>query len=185
MRTLAALAFAALSCSLAGPAGADTGNEFTAHVANNWEQAKRAWSDGDWTLYLTGYTWHMPYAYDQQRREELNSEAWGGGLGRYVYDNNGNYHGLYAMVFSDSHYEPEYHIGYSWQHYWGSGELKAGLGYTVFVFGRDDVVHYVPIPAILPLASVRYARFELMGTFFPGFGSGKGNIAFFFGRLDF
>jgi hypothetical protein len=72
--------------------------DFKDHVSNNWDQSKRAWSDGDWALYVTGFTWHMPYAYDDERRHSENSEAWGGGVGRYVYDSNGNYHGLYAMA---------------------------------------------------------------------------------------
>jgi palmitoyl transferase len=89
------------------------------------------------------------------------------------------------MAFRDSHYKPEYQVGYNWQHYWGGEDLKVGLGYTVFLFARADMLNYTPLPAILPLASLRYSRFEVMGTFVPGFGNANGNIAFFFGRLDF
>ena len=62
---------------------------------------------------------------------------------------------------------------------------RFGLGYTVFVFARADVLDYTPLPGILPLASLRYSKLEVMGTFVPGLGSGNGNIAFFFGRLAF
>jgi len=55
----------------------------------------------------------------------------------------------------------------------------------VLVFARADVLDYTPLPGILPLASVRYSKLEVMGTFIPGIGSGSGNIAFFFGRIDF
>jgi palmitoyl transferase len=53
------------------------------------------------------------------------------------------------------------------------------------VFARADVLDYTPLPGILPLASVRYSKLEVMGTFVPGLGSGSGNIAFFFGRINF
>jgi palmitoyl transferase len=184
MKTFFAAAFAALFVSAAPASAADLLGDFKDHLSNNWDQSKRAFSDGDWSLYVTGFTWHMPYAYDDARRRSENAEAWGGGVGRYVYDGNGNYHGLYAIAFRDSHYRPEYQAGYNWQHYWGGEDLKVGFGYTVFVFARADVLDYTPLPGILPLASVRYSRFEVMGTFVPGVGS-KGNIAFFFGRFDF
>ena len=185
MRIVVAATLVALFACVPATSSADVLEDFKDHLSNNWDQSKRAFKDGDWTLYLTGFTWHLPYAYDDERRHAENSEAWGGGVGRYVYDGNDNYHGLYAMAFRDSHYRPEYQAGYNWQHYWGGEDLKVGLGYTVFVFARADVLDYTPLPGILPLASVRYSKLEVMGTFIPGMGSGNGNIAFFFGRIDF
>ena len=179
--------FVALAAALASSAAlADGGmwDAFQAHLENNWEQSKRAWSDGGWTLYLTGYTWHMPYAY-KDSTYDYNEFAKGGGVGRYVYDDSGNYHGLYAIAFSDSHYKPEYQFGYNWQTYWGESDLKAGLGYTVFFFMRSDIGGYFPLPGIVPLASIRYKKAEVMGTFIPGVGERNGNIAFFFGRYNF
>ncbi len=178
---------AAVGLIVAGSASGEesTWDAFKGHLSNNWDQSKRAWFDGDWSLYFSGYTWHAPYAYSSTNRSDQNDLAWGGGIGRYVYDEKGNYHGLYVMAFSDSHYKPQYNFGYNWQTYWGDGNLKAGLGYTVFFFMRSDIGNYWPIPAILPLASVRYSKLEVMGTFVPGFGGGNGNVGYFFGRYNF
>ena len=157
---------------------------FTSHVANNWEQTKRAAREGDWTLYGTGYAWHAPWRYSS--KDHNNEAAWGGGFGRHVFDDAGNYHGLYGLAFIDSNREPMYMAGYNWQTYWGRGALKLGLGYTVFLFGRSDFVNHLPLPAALPVLSVRYSRFEILGAYIPSIdGLIKADTALFLGRLNF
>ena len=106
----AALAAAGMIAAGSASAEESTWDAFKGHVENSWEQSKRAWFDGGWTLYATGYTWHMPYAY-KNSTYDYNDLAWGGGFGRYVYDEKGNYHGLYAIAFRDSHYLPQYQFG--------------------------------------------------------------------------
>ena len=169
------------------PAAAqDLVDRVISHVANNWEQAKRAAASGDWTLYASGYAWHAPWRYSSRHRN--NDAAWGGGFGRHVYDDAGDYHGLYGLAFLDSSRKPMYMAGYNWQTYWGASDFKVGLGYTLFLFGRSDYEGYVPLPGVLPVASVRYSRFELLGAYvpsLPSIGLDRGDVALFIARVNF
>ena len=171
------------------PAGAQNlVDGLTSDVRNNWQSAQQAAVAGDWTLYVSGYAWHAPWRYSAKEREGQNDGAWGGGFGRHVYDAAGNYHGLYGLAFLDSNREPMYMAGYNWQTYWGARDLKLGLGYTVFLFGRSDFSSYVPLPGVLPVLSVRYSRFELLGAYvpsLPSIGLDRGDVALFFARVNF
>lgn len=155
-------------------------------VSYKWERSKEAWRQGSWDLYLTGYAWHAPYAYSKQKREEYNDFAVGGGLGRSVFDEDGDRHSLYGMVFRDSHYKPQYTAGYAWMRYWGGREaVSLGLGYTVYLFARSDINHYIPAPMAGLLASARYDDFELMVAAVPFGKADSGNIALVFLRWSF
>jgi palmitoyl transferase len=158
----------------------------TADVARyKYERSAAALREGRTDLYFSGYVWHASYAYTAERRRELNEQAWGAGLGRSIVDAGGNTHSLYFTVFRSSHFKPQYNLGYSWLTYWGApGALRAGLGYTVFLFSRTDIYGGLPIPGVLPLASIRYRRAELLGTYLPA-GHAAGNVAYLFGRFDF
>jgi len=147
-----------------------------------YERSAAALRDGRWDAYATGYAWHAPWAYDKDKRDQLNSAALGGGLGRSVVDANGATHSLYAMAFRDSHYKPQYTAGYAWMTYWPGKYVDIGLGYTVFLFARSDIAHYAPLPLAGPLASIRRGDLELMATAVPGIAHDSGNIAFVFLR---
>jgi palmitoyl transferase len=172
--------------SIAGPAQADWWQDTKDMLAYKCERSKDAFFDGRNDYYASGLTRHAPWAYSSERRhDELNEAAWGGGFGRSVVDANGNTHSLYAMVFRDSHYKPQYTAGYFWMTYWPlAGRLQGGLGYSAFLFSRDDIGNRYPLPAVLPAASVRYREVELIGTFIPGFTQG-GNVGYFFARFGF
>jgi palmitoyl transferase len=188
MKATMAAALAAVLCWFSTSASAGMWDDLTEHVSNNWTQSKRAWDEGRHDLYLSGYTWHLPYAYTSEQRSDYTNNAWGGGIGKSVMDDKGRTHGLFFMAFDDSHGKPQYNFGYSWTTYWDVGrtKLQGGLGYTAFFFMRSDMASYLPIPAILPLASVRWdKKIEAMATFVPGFGDGNGNVLFFFGRISF
>ena len=61
------------------------------------------------------------------------------------------------------------------------------LGYTAFIMTRPDIFNGVPFPAVLPIASVKLGPAEIMGTFIPKLNGGvnHGNVAYFFGRIQF
>ena len=40
------------------------------------------------------------------------------GYGHGRFDDKGNWHGLYALGFQDSHFKPEWMAGYGWKTYW-------------------------------------------------------------------
>jgi lipid IVA palmitoyltransferase len=177
---LAAMRYVALlpAVFLAGTAAAAGLGEIASY---KWDRSKEAWREGSWDAYLTGYAWHAPYAYNKQKREEYNDFAAGGGVGRSIMDEDGDKHSLYALAFRDSHYKPQYTIGYAWMRYWGGG-LSFGLGYTMYVFARSDVNHYLPAPMAGLLGSMRYGSFELMVAAVPFGKDDSGNIALVFGR---
>lgn len=140
---------------------------------------------GEWESYLTGYAWHLPWGYAPATRARLNEKTWGGGFGRTAEDADGHRHSVFAMAFVDSHRATQFNVGYSCQRYWSPGaQLNFGLGYMAFIFSREDVAHHLPLPAALPVASIRYRRYELMGLFVPKISKDiKGDVLFFFLRV--
>ena len=65
-----------------------------------------------------------------------------------------------------------------------AGELKAGVGFTAFLTSRSDTLKGVPVPVVLPLASLQYRKSAVMASFMPG-PKGNGNVLFLFGRIAY
>jgi lipid IVA palmitoyltransferase len=152
-------------------------------LANACEHIENTWAQGDDDLYIPFHAHHMRYAYTQEKIETFNEDSWGAGYGRSHYLDDGNWEGLYGMAFLDSHNDVEPIVGYAYQWMWGNQKaFHTGLGYTVFVTSRSDVMHYTPFPAALPVASINYNRMSINSTFVPG-GNGNGNILFFWSRV--
>ena len=147
------------------------------------------YDQGGTELLVPGYTWHDPGTYTAAKRATLNSHAWGIGLSRNLTDAQGDQELVFAMMFSDSHYNAEPMVGYAEQWNWRpfSGDFRLGAGYTVAVTSRADIMRNVPFPLALPLASVGYGKFTLYGTFLPRFNGSpnNGNVAFFFAGYNF
>ena len=57
----------------------------------------QTWTEGQNELYLTGYAWHNRYYYDADRLSRYNENAWGGGLGKSFFDENGNLNPLASV----------------------------------------------------------------------------------------
>lgn len=158
-------------------------------LSNACTQGTRAFKEGSWELYVTGYDRHGRGTYTKERISELNEKAWGGGFGRTVSDERGNSHDVYFLAFKDSHFKAEYLGGYAWQARWPLSEnWRAGLGVTAFVTLRSDYAHYaIPVPAILPLASLQYRKASLMASYVPRLSTkgGNGDVLFIFGKYSF
>jgi len=151
-------------------------------LSHDVEQARAALHQGSWDAYAPFYTWHAPWAYSSSRRDEFNDFPLGAGLGRSVAEANGDRHSVYALVFRDSHYKTQYMAGYAKTTYWpAGGDLRFGLGYSLFMFARSDIGNYVPLPFGAALASLRYREFELMVAGIPGTRH-SGNVALVFAR---
>jgi len=154
-------------------------------ISTTCKHVKYTWSEGDSDLYLPLHAHHMRFAYSDEKIDSFNENSWGLGYGRSHYVNDGNWEGLYGMAFLDSHNDIEPMLGYAYQWMWGrQNALHAGLGYTVFLTARSDVMHYTPFPGALPVASLNYNKVSLNGTYVPG-GTGNGNILFFWSRVGF
>ena len=148
------------------------------HITDTWQQ-------GGNDRYIPFHSYHLRSAYTEEKVDSFQEDAWGLGYGRSRYDESGNWDGLYAMAFPDSHGKLEPILGYGHQWIWGErAGLHAGLGYTAFLTARADVDHYLPIPGILPIASVSYREASVNTAFVPG-GSGYGNIFFFWTKFGF
>ena len=122
-------------------------------------------------------TWHNRRYYDADKIKEFNEEPWGLGVGKYRYDEKGNWHALYGKAFMDSYNKLEPLVGYSYQKMWRLSEnVRLGAGYSVGITMRSDF-NYMPIPIVAPLASVECKKLPVQSACIPG-GNGNGNILF-------
>ncbi|TCW00271.1 antimicrobial peptide resistance and lipid A acylation protein PagP [Biostraticola tofi] len=133
-------------------------------------------------LYLPVITWHNRFTYDNDHIKRYNERPWGAGYGISRHDENGDWHGIYLMAFKDSfnHWEP--FGGYAWEKQWypsANKKFRLGAGYTAGFTLRENW-KYLPVPAVLPLASVSYGDLTFQATYIPG-SYNNGNV--FFGWL--
>jgi len=143
------------------------------------------WNDGDVDLYLGGYTWHNRYMYDHERVKHYNEQAWGTGLGKSIYDEDGDLQGLYAFAFLDSHKNIEPVAGYVFvktAHL--RNKLNAGAGFSVLATARPDIFHNIPFPGAVPVLSVGYDRLTVFAAYVPG-SRDAGNVLFVYGKIRF
>lgn len=141
-----------------------------------WKELDQTWRLGTLEYSLTFRTVHMPWAYDTDKNKEYQNWPPGFGIGKGYFDRDGNWHGLYAMGFQDSHFKPEWAVGYGWKTYWRlPGNFRFGLGYTAGLTARADIGHYTPVPFLLPAASIDRGRFSLETVYVPG-GNSYGNV---------
>lgn len=149
------------------------------------QRLKQIWTEGNGELYLSGYAWHNRYIYSSEKIRSYNEKAWGGGLGKGFFDEKGNWHGLYAFAFLDSHKNVEPAAGYAYlkvAHL--NNDLKAGIGYTVLITGRPDLNKGIPFPGALPWASIFYKKTTLAATYIPGFNN-NGNVLYLLVKYTF
>ena len=150
---------------------------------------KDAWHNGGPVLYITGLTYHDRGTYSQEQLDGYNEASWGGGFGWGRTNEQGDHFGWYGIVFRDSHYKYTKMFGWNWMTYWPKqNDYAVGLGYTIFLGSRPDIYNNIPFPGILPLASVKLSKLEIMGTYIPKVSAGttgNGNVAFVFGRWLF
>ncbi|HQT26009.1 MAG TPA: lipid IV(A) palmitoyltransferase PagP [Burkholderiales bacterium] len=154
---------------------------FSDKVRATWDSAMAGPSE----LYIPTYTWHNPHDYTQGQISNFNDRPWGLGFGKGYRDQRQGWHGFYAMAFKDSHFDFEPAAGYArtWNVMSQSGGLDLGLGYTALVTLRRDMHSYLlPVPAVLPLASIGIGRVSLFGTYIPWVNN-HGGVAFFFVKI--
>ncbi|MGH8801651.1 MAG: lipid IV(A) palmitoyltransferase PagP [Casimicrobiaceae bacterium] len=155
-------------------------------IATGCNRLVDTWENGDNAVLLSGYAWHLPYTWTEERRKELNANAWGGGFARVTEEADGDTHSVYALVFEDSHKHAQFNVGYEYSTYWGprSG-VQPGLGFSVFVLQRSDIANGFPVPGILPVASLRYRNATLFATYIPTLNGGvnHGSTLYVFGRI--
>lgn len=160
-----------------------------ADEGNLFEQAENrvttVYRTGNTELYLPFHTYHLRSAYSREKIDSFQENPLGLGIGRGLYDSDGDWRGIYAMGFQDSHFKPIWMTGYSYKTFWRPAEdWKMGIGYAAFLMARSATNDYLPFPGILPVASISYRQLGVETSFVPG-GKGFGNILFFWGKYEF
>ena len=150
------------------------------------EHLSDIWHKGDYEVYVPFWTYHMPFAYSPEKRAQFNSYPAGGGIGKGWFNQSGNWEGVFAMEFADSHGKPQYQIGYGWVPTWHplDDQFRVGAGLTAFLFMRSDIGNYAPIPGILPVGSIGYGPVDVQVAYIPG-GQGNGNVLFWWAKFAF
>lgn len=149
------------------------------------QRLHQVWTEGDTELYVSGYAWHNRYTYRPEKIKTYNEAAWGGGFGKALFDERGNWHGLYGIAFLDSHRHIEPAFGYAYlkvAHF--NNDFKAGIGYSVLVTSRPDIINGIPFPGVLPWASIFYKKTTLAATYIPG-AAGAGNVLYILVKYTF
>lgn len=153
---------------------------FGDNVAQTWKEPEH------YELYIPAITWHARFAYDKEKTDKYNERPWGAGFGQSRWDEKGNWHGIYLMAFKDSYNKWEPIGGYGWEKTWrplADDNFHLGLGYTAGVTARDNW-KYIPIPVLLPLASIGYGPATFQMTYIPGTYN-NGNVYFAWMRFEF
>lgn len=139
-------------------------------------------------ILLSGYAWHDRSTYTAEKLAVLNEKAWGLGYARTKDDADGDSHTVFVLGFLDSHKNVQWQAGYLWQTYLGPKDYpQLGAGLATMILQRPDIAGGVPIPAIWPMFSLRYAGANIYGTYLPKLGHGlnNGNVAYVFGGYAF
>ncbi len=153
---------------------------WSAHACHRLHQI---WKEGDTELYVTGYSWHNRYSYPKEKLSRYNELAWGGGLGKGFYDEDGDWHGISAFAFLDSHKNLEPVVGYAFLKIAHLNEnTRVGAGYSVLITQRRDILHGIPFPGALPWLSFNYRKVALFATYIPGSRGEIGNVVFLFAK---
>lgn len=157
---------------------------------NLWQRLSNnialTWNSPEQELYIPLNTWHNRAMYSSKKVKRYNERPWGIGYGKYRYDEDNNWHSVYAMAFMDSHNKVEPVIGYGYQKMWIPGEMdgwRFGIGFSASITTRHEY-HYIPIPLPLPLISIEYNKLSIQSTYIPGT-KNHGNVLFTWMRWQF
>lgn len=173
MKTIGKHALALICLCLSGVSNAE--GAWSRFVDESKQTLSETWAADDYELFIPVNTWHNRHFYKREKIDEYNEQPWGLGLGKYRYDDDKDWHSLYAMAFLDSHSKPQVVTGYGFQKMWhANADFRMGAGYTVGATFRKD---YPFLPVIAPVASVEYKQLALQSSYIFG-GNGNGNILF-------
>jgi len=155
----------------------------TAENASWWNRFKnrvvQTWNSPTYDLYMPLYTWHNRYTYDKDKTDKYHENPWGIGVGRSMFDEDGDWHALYAMGFQDSYNMFEPIVGYGFQKIWRPGKSenwRVGGGFTAGITARQQY-NYIPMPLPLPMFGVGYKQAALQAVYIPGT-KNNGNVLF-------
>ncbi|WP_323660378.1 lipid IV(A) palmitoyltransferase PagP [Pectobacterium versatile] len=167
------------------PATADSNDSASDKQDESWWQRSKNNLSTTWNspqshdIYIPTITWHNRWTYDKEKTDKYNERPWGAGYGVSRLDKDGDWHGLYIMAFKDSYNKWEPIGGYGYEKRWrptSDQDFQLGLGFTAGVTMRDNW-NYIPIPVLLPMASISYSKLSFQVTYIPGTYN-NGNVFF-------
>ncbi|WP_233981444.1 lipid IV(A) palmitoyltransferase PagP [Pectobacterium versatile] len=167
------------------PATADSNDSASDKQDESWWQRSKNNLSTTWNspqshdIYIPTITWHNRWTYDKEKTDKYNERPWGAGYGVSRLDKDGDWHGLYIMAFKDSYNKWEPIGGYGYEKRWrptSDQDFQLGLGFTAGVTMRDNW-NYIPIPVLLPMASISYSKLSFQATYIPGTYN-NGNVFF-------
>lgn len=148
---------------------------------------KETWNNHqNFSVYVPINTWHNRWTYDREKIDEYNEFPLGLGLGISRYDENKNWHGLFAMGFKDSNSHLQTIFGYAFIKNWYYGEnedWRAGVGFATTLTQRHEY-NMIPLPLPLPVAGVGYKNLSLQAAYVPGVRN-HGNVLFTWIQAEF
>jgi palmitoyl transferase len=143
----------------------------------------QVWSEGKNELYLPTYAWHNRFEYSKTKLHAYNETPWGGGVGKGYYDKQGDWHGLYAFAFLDSHKNIEPVLGYAFSKIAHLNDnTYLGAGYAILITARPDIFNNIPFPGVLPWIILGYRGVSVSAGYIPG-SYGTGNVLFLVTRI--
>jgi hypothetical protein len=179
-RTLVRIGLAALALTAPLRALADADRAWYERASDELVQS---YDEGQTYLYLPFRSYHMRSVYTQAQIDNYQEHPPGIGIGRGRIDEKENWHGVYAMGFQDSHFLPQWMVGYNRMYGWHlCDDARINIGYAAFITTRADYAHYAPVPGIVPIAGLEVHRFSVEATYVPG-GKSFGNILFFWAKF--
>ena len=171
----------------------------TAHaswVGDVWDDSvseiKTVYTKGDDQLFVSGHAHHGRNSYTPAKLATLNEHAWGLGWAKTLREKNESggmtHRGVYGFVISDSHKDPQYMLGYSYEkaYYFNKDWFIAG-GVAPMIVRREDMFGKMPFPAIFPLVSIGNQKAELRMVYIPRLSKnlGNGDVLYLFGAIKF
>lgn len=169
-------------------------NRLLTRVSKKLEEARNhlqmIYEQGQARLILSGYAYHDRGTYTPEKLAELNERAWGIGLERVIINKNGNRESVFAMIFLDSHSDPQPAVGYNWQAgFRVTKSVVAYIGASAGLTMRSDMMINdkvpVPIPYIFPTAGLSIGKLDIQSVLIPQLGGGinNGNVLFIFASV--
>lgn len=147
------------------------------------KRLKQIWNTGQQDIYVSGYAWHNRAMYTLEKSRSYNETAWGGGVGKSLFDEKGNWHSLALIAFLDSHKEMEPAGGYTYLKVISWGErVKLGGGFSFLITARSDLYNGYPFPGLLPWVSFFFHKIALSATYIPG-SKNNGNVLYMLGKI--
>ncbi|WP_034641801.1 hypothetical protein [Chitinilyticum aquatile] len=178
---------AGLALLLSIPAAQAACEDWWAGFDTACSKVSQIWSQGNNGLLLSGYAYHSRSQYTQEKLNELNEFAYGGGFDKHITHENGNEESIFFFVFADSHEDPQFNLGYMWMPYWKvAGDFQLGAGLSGGLVSRTDIFNGIPFPVILPMLSAKFSPITLYTTYIPSLGGvNNGSVLYTYGRIEF